>query len=293
MVTISSHTNYSEESFTELIKPIPEAWEWFTKNKDGDIHIFENTFLHEHVKFDGKIKVGLITEVESVYDDANKFDPHMFHPYKWLKTNYHHFDYFMGCFLSLKSYLGEDRFHYVPAPLCRIPRESFGMYEKERILSVIASFKKYTYGHRLRHEVIAKFSKFMDIYGNGYNNIIDNYGQHGKIIGLAPYCFTLVVLNDPVEDAFSEALTDAFTVGTIPIFWGTKNIGNYFNADGIIQFNDIKELDTIIPSLSKELYMSKIEAVKDNLERSKKYISPIEWMYNHKEVFESMTKIIK
>lgn len=290
MVKITSHTTCSEDDFKVLVRPTPEAWQWYKNNQDGNIHIFENTFIQDHAKADGKIKVALLTEVPSIYDHANQFDANMFHPYKWLQTNHQHFDYFMGCFLFLKNYLGEDRFRYVPAPWCRVPRDAFGLYEKERMLSVIASFKRWTIGHQLRHEVITKFRSSMDAYGNGYNNIIDTYGDHGKIIGLAPYYFTLVVLNDPVDDAFSEALTDAFTVGTIPIYWGTKNIGKYFNTDGIIQFEDIKELDTIIPSLSKELYMSKIEAVKDNLERSKDYMSPLEWMYNHRDMFESMTK---
>lgn len=289
MRTVTSHTFLNENSFVDLVRPTTEAWDWYKAHTDGDIHIFEDSFLREHEKVNGKIKIGLLLEVPSIYDYSNQFDANMFHPYRWLRTNYKHFDYLMGPFKFLQELVG-DKYIYVPAPWCRIPRESFGRYDKERMLSIIASFKQWLPGHKLRHEVIAKFRPHIDVYGNGYNKVIDEYDKYGKIIALAPYCFTIVILNDPIEDAFSEALTDALAVGTIPIFWGTKNIGQYFNPDGIIQFTDIKELDAIIPSLSKELYMSKIEAVKDNIERTKGYMSHVEWMYNHRDIFESMVK---
>lgn len=288
MPTITSHTFLSEKSFVDLVRPTPEAWQWYKENTNGDIHIFEDSFLRDHSKVDAKIKIGLLLEVPSIYDHANQFDAKMFHPYKWLlDNNCRHFDYLIGPFKFLQDWIGKDKYRYVPAPWCRIPRESFGLYEKERMLSIIASFKTWLCGHKIRHDVISKFRNRMDVFGNGYNTVIDD---HGKIIGLAPYYFTFVILNVDMDDAFSEALTDALAVGTIPIFWGTKNIGKYFNPDGIIQFNEVEELDKIIPSLSKELYMSKIEAVKDNIERARSYMSHVEWMYNHRDMFDAMVK---
>ena len=46
-------------------------------------------------------------------------------------------------------------------------------------------------------------------------------------------------------------------------YYGAPNIGDYFNKDGIIDLTD--EFD-----VSEDLYHSKIDAVKDNLERTKK-----------------------
>jgi len=63
---------------------------------------------------------------------------------------------------------------------------------------------------------------------------------------------------------FTEKITDCFMTGTIPIYYGIKNIGDYFNTDGIIILTD----DFKIEDLSFELYQSKINAVKENLKLS-------------------------
>jgi hypothetical protein len=102
---------------------------------------------------------------------------------------------------------------------------------------------------------------------------------------LAPYCYSIIVPNTNIDDFFSEQLTDALAVGTIPVFCGTKNVGNYFDANGIIQFNSVDELGTILPTLTEELYNSKIESVLRNLEISKTYKTTVDWLYDHKKDF--------
>ena len=57
------------------------------------------------------------------------------------------------------------------------------------------------------------------------------------------------------NDIFCEKITDCFATGTIPIFWGTKNIGNYFDKEGIIFLENIEEKE-----LSADLYFSKIKS---------------------------------
>jgi len=53
-------------------------------------------------------------------------------------------------------------------------------------------------------------------------------------------------------------------MGTIPIFWGTPDIGNYFNENGIIKLTD----DFNISDLSVDLYHSKMDAILENYELS-------------------------
>jgi hypothetical protein len=62
---------------------------------------------------------------------------------------------------------------------------------------------------------------------------------------------------------WSEKITDCFATGTIPIFWGIQNIGDFWNDKGIIRLT--KEFK--IEDLSPELYFSKMEYIKDNLDR--------------------------
>jgi len=51
--------------------------------------------------------------------------------------------------------------------------------------------------------------------------------------------------------------------GTIPVYLGSPDIGNFFNKDGIIILSD--EFD-----VSEEIYYSKMSVIQDNLERVKK-----------------------
>lgn len=285
MNVITGHTTIQFDDKINVATPTPEAWEWYRGNRNGDVHIFEDTLLQTHIDYNDKIKIAMIMEVDAIYDNAKQFNHNMFHPYEWLKTNHQHFDYVMGPFLVLKDIVGEEKYVWTSAQNSFISRDQIGMYEKERLLSIIASAKRWTPGHKLRHEIIEKYRSNLDVYGGGYNTILNDYGLFGKVIALAPYYFTIIAINTITDDFFSEQLTDAMSVGTIPIFWGTKGISKHFNMDGIIQFDNINELGGIIASLSKELYESKKDAVLENLELSKKYITTVDWLYNNKREF--------
>ena len=275
------------------VPPSKKAWDWYTGNRNGDVHIFEDVHLPEHVNFDGKIKIALLEEVPAIYDHAKLCDPNTFHPYEWLAKNHHHFDYVMSTYRYLESIVGSNKYRWICFHIGGIPYDQFGMYEKERLVSIIASHKTWTNGHKMRHEIVRKFRKYIDVYGKGYNTLIDEYSLDpvtkevgmGKIIGLAPYCYSIIVPNTNIDDFFSEQLTDAMAVGTIPVFCGTKNVVNYFDPNGIIQFNSVDELGEILPTLTKELYQSKIEAVMKNLETAKTYKTTVDWLYDHKKDF--------
>jgi hypothetical protein len=63
--------------------------------------------------------------------------------------------------------------------------------------------------------------------------------------------------------------------GTIPIYYGMPNIGDFFNKDGIIILND----DFKIEDLTFDLYKTKINAVIDNFERAKKLLVAEDYIY--------------
>jgi hypothetical protein len=74
---------------------------------------------------------------------------------------------------------------------------------------------------------------------------------------------------------FSEKISDCFMMGTIPIYYGIDNIGDYFNTDGIINLTD----DFSIEDLSFELYYSKLDAIKDNFDRGFNLLLPEDYIY--------------
>jgi len=151
--------------------------------------------------------------------------------------------------LSLSS-----KYKWVPAQGFWIKEPK--IYEKSKMISMIASNKNMCEGHAIRLEWVEKLEGQVDLYGRGFNEIQD------KEEGLCDYMFSVAIENGQYETYFTEKLLDCFSTGTIPVYLGAPDIGKYFNKDGII---DLTEEFYI----SDELYYSKMNAIKDNLEIAK------------------------
>jgi hypothetical protein len=144
------------------------------------------------------------------------------------------------------------------------------IYEKTKLCSFIVSNKRMTKGHDYRLSVLEKYKHMVDFFGRGTSNelpwtIMNNGKQEsGKILGLKDYMFSFVFENTNYETAMSEKVTDCFAVGTIPIFWGAPDIGDLYNKDGIIVYDENFDFSM----LTSEYYYTKMESIKDNLNRS-------------------------
>lgn len=132
------------------------------------------------------------------------------------------------------------------------------IYPKSKLVSMIASAKVMCPEHAFRQEVARKFAHQIDLFGSGRDSFIEKKEQ-----GLNDYYFSITMENSNYPDIWSEKITDCFATGTIPIYWGIKNIGDYWNDKGIITLTK----DFKIEDLSPELYFSKMEYIKDNLDR--------------------------
>jgi len=132
------------------------------------------------------------------------------------------------------------------------------IFEKNKLISMISSNKSMVPGHRKRLEFVDKFKNQVDLYGRGFRDL------RSKEDGLKDYMFSIAVENAVYDTYFTEKLTDCFATGTIPIFYGCRGVVEYFNEDGIIFLDD----DFNILTLTEELYHSKMNAIKDNYERS-------------------------
>ncbi|GAF69131.1 unnamed protein product, partial [marine sediment metagenome] len=158
-----------------------------------------------------------------------------------------------------------------------IHMDNWGLHEKERMTSLIASTKRDTEGHRLRHTIAEKYDK-VHKYGFAYKEI------ESKMEGLAPYRYSIVVESWRGDYYFSEKLIDCLSAGTIPIYWGCPSIGDFFDTEGILSFNTMGELDEIMNNIGVVDYRRRIEAVKRNLETAEQYRCAEDWLFlNHKE----------
>ena len=105
-----------------------------------------------------------------------------------------------------------------------------GIPEKSRPLSVIASTKTTTRGHRQRLNLVRHLVEHlpMDVYGRGFAPLED------KWTGLAPYRYSIAIENSAHPDYWTEKITDCFLAGTIPIYFGCPNIADFFPAKSFI-----------------------------------------------------------
>ena len=143
------------------------------------------------------------------------------------------------------------------------------VYNKTKLVSMIASNKVICAEHMFRQEMINKFLGKCDHYGRGYKQIND------KTDGLRDYCFSFAMENATYPNMFTEKITDCFMTGTIPIYYGIDNIGEFFNKDGIIMLDD----DFKIETLSFDLYNSKIDAVRENFKLANDLLCAEDYIY--------------
>jgi len=147
-----------------------------------------------------------------------------------------------------------DKFKWVPAQGFWIQEPK--IYEKSKMISMISSNKRMCEGHLKRLEWIERIGDQVDLYGRGFNEIAL------KEEGLCDYMFSVAIENGQYETYFTEKLLDCFATGTIPVYLGAPDIGKYFNKDGIIDLTE--EFD-----VSEDIYYSRMDAIKENLEKAK------------------------
>jgi hypothetical protein len=164
-------------------------------------------------------------------------------------------------------------YEFVPFGCCWIRPEDHVIYPKTKLVSMISSNKNMTSGHSLRHEVVNNFKEKLDVFGRAYNPI--DY----KLTGLKDYRYSVVIENTKRDYWFTEKLIDCLVTGTIPIYWGCPSIGNFFDINGFIIFNDIKELKDILDNLTEEDYHKRMDSIVNNFNEAKNYLLPDEWVY--------------
>ena len=177
----------------------------------------------------------------------------------------------------LKKYPTKTKF--VPFGGGWIKAENQKVHPKSKDFSIIYSHKRQCPGHKLRHQIAESMHGLIDLYGNGSPNPIKF-----KEEGLADYKFSIIIENISCDNYFTEKLIDCFLTGTIPIYWGCPNIGEFFDASGMIIFNNFDELTAILAKLTNdEAYYNeiKVPVIEANLQTAKQYEIPEDWIYNH------------
>jgi len=153
-------------------------------------------------------------------------------------------------------------YHPAAANLPWIPESQYALYKKSKLCSMFASGKTMVAGHLYRQQVAARLKDTLDLFGGACDSPrIGGSGAHpDKSEGIIPYMFQVVLENAKVDFYYTEKITDCFATGTVPIYWGSSCIGELFDTEGILVFDDTFSVD----ALSADLYYEMMPAIRNN-----------------------------
>jgi len=246
---------------------IPQYFNWCRTTINNKICFFTDYCLDSVENVQAEKKIAWLLEPPAINQDC----------YNYIRNYNNQFDYVLTYDRSL---VDNNKILFYPLGGCWIPDigdqrnrpHMVNIHPKKYLISIIASNKNSTVGHQLRHMIVNRCSG-LTAFGPRYKTL------EFKEDALVDYMFSIVVENSIFDDYFTEKLIDCFAVGTIPIYWGTKNIHKYFNINGMLTFNNLSELDDIIKTLSPELYNNKLQYVTDNFDRHFRYRTPENWIF--------------
>jgi len=142
---------------------------------------------------------------------------------------------------------------------------------KTRKISMVSSDKMCCELHKARIELARYFDKrnLVDCFGTFRGNkddYVDAYQAH------AAYKFAIAIENDIDDYWFTEKILNCFATKTVPIYYGARKIGEFFNADGIIQVDDWHKIPAIVENLDIDAeYEKRRAAIEDN------YLKSLPW----------------
>jgi hypothetical protein len=163
-------------------------------------------------------------------------------------------------------------------------------HEKKFEIAHLCGVLLKSYGHQMRHEILARESEFK-IPTNFYKTIGDRHNEDDARIGketvFGNSMFGVVIENFSHRGYFTEKILDCFLMKTIPIYNGCTNICDFFNKKGIIEFGNVDDLIYTINQLDIEYY----DNLKDIIEEN--YKSAIQYINYEQTISNKVTEIFK
>ena len=211
------------------------------------------------------------------------------------------FDAIFTCDKDLVKLHEKIHFCYAGSILPWIHKNDYNIDFKNHFCSMISSHKVMCKGHEDRRNLFERIKKeFGEASEDNKNPPVHFYGGitgkpfgvsddlntswHNKAQALKPYMYSIVMENDRYPSYFTEKLTDCFVTGTIPIYWGAPDIGDYFNTDGMFIVNSIDDIMNCLkflhnPTNLKTQYMSRLMHMRNNFHKVTFLESPDDMLY--------------
>ena len=196
--------------------------------------------------------------------------------YDYVVQHEDEFDYILTYIRSLLETHDPRKWLFYPHCGTRVPLNEWGVFgDKHKRVSMIASNKDEATGHRLRHAIAARYGDRIDVMGSINGHYVSKHEGH------AAYLYSIVVDAECNDWCFSDHLLDALALCTVPIYWGCPDIGKFFDAQGILPFAHIDELEGILGALSRDDYVARRPALVRNMEIATQYRIAEDWIYGH------------
>ena len=252
-----------EEELHKYYIPPNNIWvkkekEFFHNEFNSGISVFSDQTFHNVNKYESNYTVALILEPPIEARDA----------YERILQYEKNFD-FIFTFEKQLLERNPEKYKFMPADFVTLQDEVHFISDKSKNISMVYSGMR---GHNrdLRHQVACLLAEKIDLYGGGSPSGHLNF----KSDSLMDYRFSIVIENSiPFDYYFTEKILDCFIVGNIPIYNGTKSIGNFFDKRGFFTWTTIDELNDIVNNVSVEDYEKMLPYIQTNYELAKKYVS--------------------
>lgn len=208
---------------------------------------------------------------------------------KYVLNNYHSFDAILTYDSDILSRCYNS--HFMAFGTSWI--EDYNLSDKKVFqISHLTGHKRITRGHIIRQEIHTNqklINKPIDFYISQHGGVTNKFNN--KILEesknpLFNSQFHICVENSKQNGFFTEKLIDCFITKTIPIYWGCDNIGDFFNTQGFFIANDTIDIIDICNNITEETYLSKIDFINENYNKSIHYSTLLDRLQN------TITKIL-
>lgn len=148
-------------------------------------------------------------------------------------------------------------------------------------ITMIASYKTWREGHRMRHSLIKEILKTdmqIDIWGDRIkicfqdDRIKGNFIDHAEIY--ENYKYIIVIESDKTDYYVSEKFTNAIAYECIPIYWGCNKIREMYSDKILMLNNDISYNMKVISDIyhRSEIYQVDVKRIKKDIYGTMQYL---------------------
>lgn len=110
-------------------------------------------------------------------------------------------------------------------------------------------------GGKIRNDFMQELDKYFKVtYAGNYKNntgvaLPHYYNSNEFREYVSKFKFILAMENSEEDTYITEKITHGFLAGTIPIYWGSKRITDYFNSDRFLEIKDQSDFVSIIKQM--------------------------------------------